>query len=208
MPLESSVSYWDGLTVWLAAIGALLIAASALTSWRYRSLNSQLIRVQEAAARRQKAATDESIAAANAQVATANLEIARLKTPRTLSPDQQQHMVVTLSPFAGQKFSLAVGGEPEQLNLLADIKMVLLSSRWIQIPPVGFGDISIGDAALSYGTGVIIRFAPSASPAIRNIANGLATALSSEDIASKPEDDPRVADASTLNVLVGSKPIR
>jgi hypothetical protein len=110
--------------------------------------------------------------------------------------------------FAGQRFSLAVGEQPEQQNLLASIKGILLASGWVQVSPAGFGDIVIGDAALSFGTGVIVRLAPNADAAARNVASVLATAFNDEGIASKPEVDARVTDPSALNVLVGTKPMR
>jgi hypothetical protein len=103
---------------------------------------------------------------------------------------------------------LAVGEEPEQLDLLADVKSVLLAAKWIQIPVTGFGDIAIGDAALSFGKGVVVRLAPNATPRARDAADLLAAALNGETIASKPEPDKRVTDPSTLNVLVGTKPMR
>jgi hypothetical protein len=178
-------------------------------------LNRQLESTKALAEQREKDANSKAIADANARAAEANqraaalnLEIVRLKTPRRLSPEQQQRMAATLKRFAGQKFSLTVGQEPEQLNLLADVKATLLSSGWVQVPPTGFGDIMIGDAALGFGTGVIGRFAPATNANIREIAQTLADALNAEDIASKPEPDARVFDPLTINVLVGTKPVR
>jgi hypothetical protein len=201
MSLESSVSLWDSLAFWLTVAAAVLAFIGGLSSIAYRRLNRQLESTKALAEQREKDANSKAIADANARAAEANqraaalnLEIVRLKTPRRLSPEQQQRMAATLKRFAGQKFSLTVGQEPEQLNLLADVKATLLSSGWVQVPPTGFGDIMIGDAALGFGTGVIGRFAPATNANIREIAQTLADALNAEDIASKPEPDARVFD--------------
>jgi hypothetical protein len=153
-------------------------------------------------------AREVQVARLSKDAAEANLELAKLKTPRTLSSDQKRKIVASLRAFAGQKFSLAVGQDPEQFNLLEDIKSILLSAGWIKIPAVGFGDISLGDAAFAFGTGVVVRFSPNASADTQGVAIALASALQSEGIGSAPEADTRIPDALTLNVLVGSKPMR
>jgi hypothetical protein len=146
------------------------------------------------------------IATLRAETAEANLQLERLKTPRSLSPEQQQRMVMKLKPLRGQKFSLAYSGEPEQFDLLASIKSVLLASNWVEMPP-RFSAITLGpDASMAFGIGVIVQIAPTADPVVRNTADKLATALNDEGIASKAEEDSRVGDPASLNVLVGSKP--
>jgi hypothetical protein len=214
MSLESSVSFWDWLSFWLVTWGAILASLGGISSIMFRRYNHQLVVLTERHNREDKQANERAIAdagaraaEAEARTAQANLEIARLTTPRQLSPDQQQHIVSALKAFAPQKFSLAVSPETEPLNLLANLKNLLLLSGWIQTPPTGFGDIAIGDAASAIGNGVIPRFASSAIPRTREAANALAAALNAQGIESKVESDPRVHDPSEINLLVGSKPI-
>jgi len=222
MSLESSVSFWDALSFWFITAGVVLTFIGGAASIMFRRYNHRLVVLTEERNRQERAVNEKAIADAGARAAEsnkqaakaeqaaaeANLEVARLKTPRILSPIQQQRLMVKLAVSAGQKFSLAVGEEPEQLNLLGEIKSVLLSAGWIQVPVTGFGDIAIGDAALSFGTGVVVRLAPNATSSARAAADLLANSLNEETVDSKPEPDKRVTDPSILNVLVGSKPMR
>lgn len=149
-----------------------------------------------------------NIAEANARAAEANLALEKLKTPRQLTSEQQAKIVAILTAWSGQRFSFSVAGDTEALNLLNTLRGVLAKSGWVKEVPVGFGDVSIGDAAAAYGTGVIIRFSPSATPETMEIASSFAEALAANGIASKPERDARVSDPKLLNVLVGTKPLR
>jgi hypothetical protein len=152
------------------------------------------------------AKANESAAKAEARALEAKLELERFKQPRTLSLEQRQRLVSKLTGNAGQKFSLTVAGDSEALDLLKVIKSILLESGWVQIAPTNFGSIMLGDAALAYGRGVIIRFGDSTNLEVRNCGGLLSEALAFEGIAGKPEIDARVSDASEINVLVGTKP--
>lgn len=158
----------------------------------------------------QLAIQQQATALAEQHAAEANLALAKLKLPRTLSPEQQQRIVAELRPSTvGQQFSFSVVGDSEALDLLATIRAILNEAGWVKGLPVGFGDIKIGDdAALGYGRGVIVRFSPNAQEGARQSAALLSKYLNSEQIASAVEVDKRVTDPTALNVLVGTKPMR
>lgn len=163
---------------------------------------------QDISAAKQQAANAEShLADAMKEAANAELELAKLKLPRALSQEQKERLVLELKTKAGQKFSFAVAGDSESIDLLGTLRDVFARSGWIKIPSTGYGAINVGDAALAYGRGVIIQFSPAAKTETVSIANFVAQALSTEGIASKAERDPRVGDSSSLNVLVGTKPL-
>jgi multidrug efflux pump subunit AcrA (membrane-fusion protein) len=164
-------------------------------------------RLEIAKANEESARAQAQVAGARADAAKANLELARLKLPRQLSAEQQKSVVAVLVAWPRQRFSFSVSGDSEALDLLTILRGVLKCSGWVQEPPVGFGDINIGDAALGYGRGVIIRFSPTASPQTVAIANALADVLVANGVASKAERDARISDPKSLNVLVGTKPL-
>jgi hypothetical protein len=85
----------------------------------------------------------KSAAEANERAVKAELELARIKLPRRLNSEQQQRIGAALSQFAGQKFAFLVFGDPESLQLLADIDGALRIAKWERVssPPGLGGDI-------------------------------------------------------------------
>jgi hypothetical protein len=90
--------------------------------------------------RRDTAAANERAASAEQRAAEANLELERLKTPRSLSPEQQGRIAETIKRFQGTPFVITVFNEPEVLDLMSQIESALASAGWVQIPCMG-GDI-------------------------------------------------------------------
>src|SRR6266851_1361410 len=71
-PLESSVSFWDGLAFWLTVAGATLVFFGGVSSVVFRRYNRQLLRVRAVENQRERDATAKSLAEANARAAEAN----------------------------------------------------------------------------------------------------------------------------------------
>src|SRR5207302_1631965 len=74
-------------------------------------------RADIAKANKSAAQARAQVAGATAEAAKANLELARLKTPRTLSIEQQQRIVGKIKPFAGKTFDLFVATDPDSVAL-------------------------------------------------------------------------------------------
>jgi hypothetical protein len=75
------------------------------------------------------------------ETAKITLELIRIKTPRSLSPEQIEKFVSTLKPFAGVQFDCAVNpGDAESANFLSIMEVVLIDAGWKQVDWDG-GDI-------------------------------------------------------------------
>ena len=79
-------------------------------------------------------AAEARAAEANALAAQANLELARLTTPRTILPEQREHMVSVLSQYAGQRYSFSAHDSAEAHGLLEQLDLVLKQAGWRAIP--------------------------------------------------------------------------
>jgi hypothetical protein len=154
------------------------------------------------------AASNERAANAEKGTAEARLELAKLKLPRRLSHEQENRIISKFKRFTGQRFSLAVSGEAESLDLMRVLQDVLVRSGWILTRPDSFGDFRIGDANMAFGKGVIIQFSPLASNETQELARSLAQSLNDEGIRSGAWPEARIQEISDLNVLVGTKPLQ
>ena len=168
--------------------------------------------------RRARAELESQVAAAEARAAEANraaseaqLELAKLKSPRTLAPEDQAKVIADLKAFAGQKYSVAVFQDPEALALLRVLNTMLNSAGWIQVdPPYRTVLISVGEikAAPSFGSGVIAtigRDGGASAAAWRALCDGLSRA----GLPCRPatrSSEPQDKSPNTIVIDIGKKP--
>ena len=81
------------------------------------------------------AETDARAAAALDAAAQAHLELAKLKTPRTITPEQGEAIVQAMREFEGQRYALSAYGDVESLNYAALIGRVLEKAGWVRVEP-------------------------------------------------------------------------
>lgn len=158
-----------------------------------------------------------AIAAANERAAQATLELARLKTPRTLNPEQQKRISGQLKPFAGTQFDIALNVEPEPQELLPRIENALNAAGWSEVDwkgGIGIAEINFTrkdhpQAGIVAVSGVIIQMHPEQIAELGQAAQALASALNAEGIAARAEGGLGVPNANpkAIHILIGRKPI-
>ena len=99
----------------------------------------------------QVAIAEARAAEANAVASQAQLELAKLKQPRTITPENQEKIIASLTTFAGQHFSFSVYSDPEALALVRVLDAMLKSAGWIRVPSQ-IGDIVVDVAGETAGT--------------------------------------------------------
>jgi hypothetical protein len=114
----------------------------------------------------------------------AELELTKLKTPRTLTPEQQQRVTATLRKFAGQEFAGQVApGSEDARPLWETLDKALRAANWVRVAPYG---LAVGDppagVALAPTSGVTVFVAASRTNEVAATAQALASALMSEGL--------------------------
>ena len=73
----------------------------------------------------------------------AELELAKLKTPRTLTPEAQRRVAAVLQKFAGQEFEGQVApGSEDARPLWEELDKALRAANWVRMAPSG---LAVGD---------------------------------------------------------------
>jgi hypothetical protein len=85
-------------------------------------VETELTKQKERTAKAERAASDAALA------------LAQFKAPRSLSPEQQNMLVASVKPFAGQDFAFAVFPDPEPQALTRVIDELLKSAGWKRVP--------------------------------------------------------------------------
>jgi hypothetical protein len=149
-------------------------------------------------------------AEANAAAAQARLELAKLKEPRTLSPEHQEKIIAALKKFAGQNFGFSVFQDPEALALLRTLDAVLKSAGWNRVPSqIGAIVVEAGGATVgtSNNSGVAAFVGPDnaeAEPALLALSAGLTAA--GIPCQSNRTEQLRGKEAKAIVINVGKKP--
>ena len=151
------------------------------------------------------------LAEARERAGEAETELARLKMPRTLSPDAQRRIAATLQKFAGQEFEGQVApGSDDARPLWESIDKTLAAAGWLLVPPVGFavGDPPAG-VPLAPNSGVTAFVAASRAHELAPVAQALAAALMVEGIIAgvSASAGPRMEQRpNVIAVEIGRKP--
>jgi len=154
------------------------------------------------------------VAGAMAEAAKANLELAKLKTPRSLSVEQQERIISKIKSFAGTPFDLWISTDPDSAVLMELIDTVLRSAGWKFSQPYSEGIMFASKAGLFTGSGVEIRVPIEHKDEWIPAGIALADALSAEGITTAAGADPRLTwehrnniRRDRIHVSVGTKPL-
>jgi len=114
----------------------------------------------------------------------AEVELAKLKTPRTLTPEGQRRVAAMLQKFAGQEFEGQVApGSEDARPLWEELDQALRAANWVRVAPSG---LAVGDPPagipLSPNSGVTVFVAASRANELAPTAHAVAAALMSEGI--------------------------
>ncbi|MGA3082880.1 MAG: hypothetical protein ABSD44_16130 [Terracidiphilus sp.] len=124
-------------------------------------VETELAKQKERTASAEKAASDAALA------------LARFKQPRALTPKQQDTLIETLKPFAGQHFAFAVFPDPEPLAFLNVLDTILISAGWKRIP-----------SQIERGGGVVVEAAGESAATIFD--SGIDAYIAPDDVESVP----------------------
>lgn len=158
----------------------------------------------------QVASAEARAAEANASAAKAQLELARIKEPRTLSPEAQDRLIEKLRPFSEQKFGFSVYPDPEPLALLRTLDVLLKAAGWQRVPSQ-IGSIEVDAAGETAGTahdsGLSAFIGPDNEEA-RTALITLATSLTAEGMHCRPSrtEQLRGKIPKAIIINVGRKP--
>jgi hypothetical protein len=164
-------------------------------------VETELAKQKERTASAEKAASDAALA------------LARLKQPRYLSPEQQETLIATLTPFAGQHFAFAVFPDPEPLALLRLLDTTLKSAGWVRVPSqIGrVGGIAVevaGEtAATIFDTGIEAFIAPDDSESVP-AQSALCSVLRACALSCETHRTPQLAGKTprAITISIGKKP--
>lgn len=164
-----------------------------------------IAKANEGAARAQA-----QVAGATAEAAKANLELARLKTPRTLSKEQQDRITSKIAVFPETPFDLYVNTDSDSTTLMNLIDEAIRAAKWrFQVA----GDIQFaGKAGVIAASGVSIHFAAEHGTTLEAPALALGNAILAEGIPiagvyRDPANVEQDKDRTRIHVMIGSKPL-
>jgi hypothetical protein len=148
---------------------------------------------------------------ANQKAQEAALELERLKTPRTISPEQGTQIVEAIRPFTGTPFDFSLSPDPEPLALMNQLADFLTEAGWDWRPVrqlITFNRPGKPNVAMHTGEGVHVLVASSRKaewePAILALANALIT-IGLERVVAHEADDGS-ADDEAIHIRIGIKP--
>lgn len=128
------VFFWaNWILVGALVVGVLATYAIVVSgSMRDSALKLELSTAGERTAALEKETTEAraAIAEANARAAEANLALAKLTTPRSISPEQEEKITETLKEFAGTPFDFAITPNPEPVSLMNRLAAILTGAGW------------------------------------------------------------------------------
>src|SRR6516165_3454262 len=141
----------------------------------------------------------------------AELELAKLKTPRTLTPEAQRRVAAALQKFAGQEFEgQVVPGSEDARPLWEELDQALRAANWVRVAPSG---LAVGDPPagipLSPNSGVTVFVTASRANELAPTAHALAAALMAEGLIAgvTASAGPRMEQRPNVIVIeIGRKP--
>jgi hypothetical protein len=156
------------------------------------------------------AKANESAKQAEARAAQANLELARLKTPRSLSAEQQERIVSRLTRFAHQRFSLNVYPDSESISLATLIDSMLKHAGWERVTSQS-GDIVstvAGETAGQISGDGVQAFIGEDNEAAIPALTSVASALSENGLPCSPYKTAQLNSKTLVAILlaIGKKP--
>jgi hypothetical protein len=155
----------------------------------------------------------ERTAKAEKAASDAKLALEKFREPRTLSPEQQDKLLVACKPFAGQYFAFAVFPDPEPLALLRILDSLLKSAGWKRVPSqidrVGGVKVDAAgeSAATIFDSGVDAYIAPDDTASVA-AQHAFCAALVSAGISCENHRTPQLAGKMpmAITISIGKKP--
>jgi hypothetical protein len=213
---------WMLVSLGLAALSAVAVVVSTASVVLLQRAETTRTR-GEFESYRLEAAKDISGAQERAKVAEqraaeANLELVRLRTPRSLNAEQQDHITEKIKPFPDISFDFGiVASDQDSVDLLEMIEDALIKGEWRPIP------WSDSEPGLQYNrsrskrvtTGVIsarginILVEPEHASTLLPAAETLSMALNAEGIAARAAADPAASlsnNKTAIHIMIGTKP--
>jgi hypothetical protein len=136
-PPTSRIKLWHKIFIGLVTIG---VAGELLADGDIFLFSHRLQSIQELEVARlndRAADAEKGAAAANERAAKAELELAKLKSPRTIKPEQANNLIAHLSLYRGKrvwiiidKSEIDVGSEQETLG--RQLTEIFLQAQWIK----------------------------------------------------------------------------
>jgi len=193
----------------VAGLFALLAAAA---TWAVVRIQRIELATSKEEFEKYKLDTGKEIAEANARAAEAKLELEKFRSPRSLSLDQQDRIVVKMNAFAGQQFDVGwVVGDPEVGTIGTLIEDLLRRAGLKQVDWKG-GDIVFSRQGRPINgmvslNGIVIQMDSSVVALFWPTADALAKALNAEGIPAKAEPGSGTAaeNKNAMHVLIGKK---
>ena len=181
----------------LAGIIAVVIGISTFLVVKLQRLETKAA-AEEFAIYRTESSKD--IANANARAAEANLELEQYKAPRTLSQEEQDLIVIQLSKFKGQEFTIITyRGSEETLNFSNQVLSTLSKSGWKFIKDNnGFPFPGV--------VGIQIYIHPKSNQSTKNAASSLAIIMKECSVNTTPlNQDEDAPITNQISLIVGTK---
>ena len=149
--LSGSVDWWNNAIIFSLVFTAFAAIAVGITTYVAFKKANLLAKAQNALAEakdsqvqidlRNKdveiANANERAAKAQEDAAKANLELEKIRTPRTISPQDQVEIVAALKPFSGAPYDLSVGVDSESSSLMRTVQSILNRAEWKQVAASG-----------------------------------------------------------------------
>ena len=172
---------------------------------------SEEARKETAKALVQAAAISERANALELEVANARLALAKLKTPRSLTTEQQKRLAVKLKEFEGTPFDFFVHTDPEAIDLMWQIADVLKVSGWIHHPVTSLAVVyrvhGKPEAGIVSFTGLEIQIDESRRADWERAVLALETGLKAEGIITKAIAlTDKTESPNAIHIKVGKKP--
>lgn len=199
----------DSAKAQTVASNALTIASAA--SHEAKSFEADIVLAKKLAAEAESHLADAKRDAASAErdAIAANKELLKLKTPRSLSTEQQTRIQSKIIQFTRTPFDLWVSSDKESTDLMWKIKAVLDSSGWLFKKNEGLFTFDEGTAGLISDSGVSVHVPLEHEVEWRDAVLALCNALSAEGIPTKPWADSTEANKAMkrdrIHVEIGSK---
>ena len=139
--------FWRNCGYALLAIGLIGAVAVILLLDRKRGLQKGLallfIAVVLAGLGVARFGNNALLSEARERAREAELELAKLKTPRTLTPEAQRRVAASLQKFSGQEFEGQVApGSEDARPLWEELDKALRAANWVRVAPSG---LAVGD---------------------------------------------------------------
>jgi hypothetical protein len=152
------------------------------------------------------------LAAMHERAANAELELAKIRTPRTLTLEQQESIAASLKQFSGTSFDVASDTDKEAVDFAGQIEDTLAKAGWKQVEWTGGAIIRPGFNKFRIGQaieiGISAQVGMTRSVQLLPIAKAFAAAFTAGGVAARAEYMPKpVSDNdNAVHVIVGKKP--